>query len=546
MLTNPGNVPIDDIVLLDILPFIGDSGVLTGTRGSQWRPTLTGPVTLPPPLDTQAVVYYSTSEDPCRDDRLKIPAGCTDWTLAPPDPISDVQAILVDFDDDFSIAAADTLQFEWSMTAPAGTPIDGSIAWNSFGFSSARADNGAELLPAEPRKVGIEVRLAPNGLYGDYVWFDFDHDGFQDPEEMGPALEDQPLRPTGINGVRVQFYEDLTDNGPTADDRFVRLTYTEDDFAGNPGFYSFPELDPGFYYAVMDVPPGLELTLQDTTGDGGVDDETDAEDDSDASSATLTFEGDVITAAPNPNQVVVPATRLALDEKDLSWDVGFWDATLLRSSLGDYVFYDNDFNGEQTAPTAGVEGATVNLWWVGEDGAKDDTGGDDLLLQTTTTDAAGAYKFDWLVPGPNYYVEFVAPAGTAFTLTDVNGNVDDAVDSDADRGTGLTELIDLDNGPDPVTGWDPDTQIVEPEWDAGLFYPVSMGDFVWDDLNYDGIQDGGEPGIDAVTLTLYSPGRMASSTLPPAATMSLWRRPRPTVPASTSSRISTSADISSW
>ncbi len=32
--------------------------------------------------------------------------------------------------------------------------------------------------------------------------------------------------------------------------------------------------------------------------------------------------------------------------------------------------------------------------------------------------------------------------------------------------------------------------------------PASIGNFVWDDLNGNGIQDAGEPGIDGVEVTL--------------------------------------------
>jgi fimbrial isopeptide formation D2 family protein len=500
-LTNPGNVPIDDLVVLDILPFVGDSGVLTGARGTEWRPILVDPVVVP-----NATVFYSIEEDPCRNDRLKIPTGCTDWTATPPDPINDTQALLIDFDDAFSIPAAGELQVELNLTAPAGTPVDGAIAWNSFAFSSARADTGGLLLPAEPRKVGIVVRSAPSAVYGDYVWFDFDHDGIQDPEETGPELVDQPMRPTGINGVRVQFYQDLgpgddpaTPDGISANDVFIRQTFTEDDFAGNPGFYSFPELTAGTYYAVFDVPAGYELTLPDEGTDIALD--------SDADFSTHTFEGSTIadTGSTVTTQVVVPPTLLSQDEVDLTWDVGFWDSTRLRSSLGDLAWYDNNTTGLQDGAPDGVENVTVNLWWVGEDGTKNDGAGDDILLQTETTDTNGLYRFDWLVPGPNYYVEFVQPTGFLFSEQDVG--VLDTDDSDVDPATGFTSLIDLDNGPDPdAVVWDPDTETVEPQWDAGIFVPNTIGDFVWEDLDRDGVQDAAEPGIDGVTVRLYSPG----------------------------------------
>ena len=37
-------------------------------------------------------------------------------------------------------------------------------------------------------------------------------------------------------------------------------------------------------------------------------------------------------------------------------------------------------------------------------------------------------------------------------------------------------------------------------WDAGLYQPASLGDFVWLDADADGIQDATETGIDGVTV----------------------------------------------
>src|SRR5439155_409038 len=38
--------------------------------------------------------------------------------------------------------------------------------------------------------------------------------------------------------------------------------------------------------------------------------------------------------------------------------------------------------------------------------------------------------------------------------------------------------------------------------DFGFYQPVSIGDFVWNDTNGNGVQDSGEAGINGVTLTL--------------------------------------------
>ena len=147
---------------------------------------------------------------------------------------------------------------------------------------------------------------------------------------------------------------------------------------------------------------------------------------------------------------------------------------------------------------------TVRLWWVGLDGTLNNGTGDDRMLETTTTDANGNYRFDWLVPGPNYYVEFVTPAALDLTRSDVGA--DDTLDSDANPANGFTTLIDLDNGPDPATGGDPDNTTVEPQWDAGMFFPNTIGDRIWEDQNRNGIQEAGDTGISGVTVRLYQPG----------------------------------------
>src|SRR5207237_890327 len=38
--------------------------------------------------------------------------------------------------------------------------------------------------------------------------------------------------------------------------------------------------------------------------------------------------------------------------------------------------------------------------------------------------------------------------------------------------------------------------------DFGYYQPASIGNFLWNDLNHNGVQDGGEPGISGVTVTL--------------------------------------------
>ena len=43
--------------------------------------------------------------------------------------------------------------------------------------------------------------------------------------------------------------------------------------------------------------------------------------------------------------------------------------------------------------------------------------------------------------------------------------------------------------------------------DAGFYLPAELGDFVWEDLDGNGIQDPGEPGLNDVTVFLLDEHR---------------------------------------
>ncbi|MCB0535702.1 MAG: hypothetical protein KDD14_26085, partial [Saprospiraceae bacterium] len=112
------------------------------------------------------------------------------------------------------------------------------------------------------------------------------------------------------------------------------------------------------------------------------------------------------------------------------------------------------------------------------------------INDNTTTDANGNYQFTLLPPG-DYKLTFGTPAGYTFTNLDAGG--DDTTDSDADPNNGgMTVFENLVAGED------------NPDYDAGLVQPAFIGDFVWQDTNGNGIQDGREPGIPGVTVNLYA------------------------------------------
>ncbi len=289
-LKNTGNVAMKNIEVVDILPFIGDRGVIDPiARLSDWRPNLAGPITAP----AGVTVYYSLSANPCRPNLVPSgPAGCEvpNWTTALPSDITTVQSVRFDFG---AIVLQPNAQFDftWPMRAPISTLANGATAWNSFAFSGTRTDDNSPLLPSEPIKVGIKIVPPVPAAYGNYVWLDINRNGVQDEVN------------TGINGVRIKLYKDNGDgiNNP-ATDTLYRFTVT-----GNGGYYEFPNLPEGDFYAVVYLPSNFTISPPNNAGDLQ---------DSDGISGTL---GGVSVA-------IFPLTHLDRTEIDHSWDLGIFCA----------------------------------------------------------------------------------------------------------------------------------------------------------------------------------------------------------------------------
>jgi uncharacterized repeat protein (TIGR01451 family) len=161
------------------------------------------------------------------------------------------------------------------------------------------------------------------------------------------------------------------------------------------------------------------------------------------------------------------------------------EKVIVVGGLGDTVWKDNNGNGIQNIGEQGVAGVVATLT---------DCNGN--VLQTTVTDNTGFYFFNNLIPG-NYQVQFdisgLAP-GCDFTYQNVGNN--DRIDSDVNR-QGLGPCVYINGGQFDST------------YDAGLLILAAIGDFVWHDLNGNGQQNAGEPGLPGTEVNLY----MADSTL---------------------------------
>ena len=154
-----------------------------------------------------------------------------------------------------------------------------------------------------------------------------------------------------------------------------------------------------------------------------------------------------------------------------------------KSSLGDRVWEDKDFDGVQDAGEAGVAGVKVTLLGAGKDNTFNTA---DDITAVTTTNSLGMYEFNNLDAG-KYKLDFDQAAGYFFTKQNLGGN--DAADSDVDS-TGKTVEIVLGANQHDLTV------------DAGIYRKASVGDKVWQDSNHNWLQDAGEAGIGNITVNL--------------------------------------------
>ena len=114
--------------------------------------------------------------------------------------------------------------------------------------------------------------------------------------------------------------------------------------------------------------------------------------------------------------------------------------------------------------------------------------------------------FDNLIAG-DYQIRFTTlPAG--YRPTAQTTGTDRGLDSNADQ-TGLTAVFTLNAASAnvrPVAAGDGATtaSLVDPTIDMGIWMPLAIGDYVWNDLNHDGVQGALEPGVAGVTVVLLT------------------------------------------
>lgn len=407
----------------------------------------------------------------------------------------------------------------------AGYPLQGLVdASNDFGF-------------------------APGGTIGNRVWRDLDGDGVQDANEDGIAgVTVQLTPPAGVdlgNGLG-QPIATITDaNGEYA---FGHLplgnysvtvltppaasnqTYDEDgiatpntsavslttggqehlsaDFgyapqAGTIGDYLWNDAngdgqqDPGesglggvtvYLCAVNTTPCNSGNALQSTVTDAsgfyaftGVN-QTDyhvVQIDVASLPAGYTQTGDPDGIGAPDNQTTVPPLN-GSGGSNLDADFGYQPPAANHSDIGDRIFTDLNGNGSEDAGEPGIAGVSVSL-------LVDTTanGVPDTAIASTLTDANGSYLFPSLPNGQAYAVVVTDSANVLGGQTNT-ADPDGGADSQATIANLSTDRLDMDFGYAPIR---PGQAVI--------------GDFLFNDVNGNGLQDAGDQGLEGVTVNLY-------------------------------------------
>lgn len=243
----------------------------------------------------------------------------------------------------------------------------------------------------------------------------------------------------GLEGVTVSLYTDPNGDGDPSDGVLVDITTTDEN-----GAYEFLNLGLGNYVVVQQDLIGF-ISVADTQG-------------------------------ANDNRIAVQASQLINYPGN-----NFLDALVSQQDFGSIagqVRNDADADGNLLDADAGLAGATITLF-TDPNGDGNPVDGVPFGLPIVTS-SSGLYHFTNVPPG-SYVVVSSNPVGYVSTA-DVSGPNDDRIPVTVGTAQHVTgrDFLDTNN----------------------ISLLSSVGDRVWLDLNNNGLQDAGEPGISGVRVYL--------------------------------------------
>ena len=320
------------------------------------------------------------------------------------------------------------------------TPAAGFIGPVDFPYTICRENNNSV---CDDATLHILVEpMAAAGAIGSCVWEDLNGNGIYEPGEPPVA------------GVPVSIF--------TADGVFVRETVT--DGSGN---YQFDDILQGIYYLQFETIGEFEFTIPNV----GTDLNDSDVDDTNGPGTTTQF------------------TLMAGQSID-NIKAGLYECT----RIGDNIWYDINENDIYDTTENGINGMRIFLWrkingqWIVWDettsGQKPNSPSDDGWWEFCTS------------PG-EYHIEIITPPASANNTVLVNavpfvGN-NSFKDSDINHanGQGTTSSFNLQN------------DVHKLDIGAGYYPQAIVGNLVWFDENFDGLQSDDEPRIAGVLVEVY-------------------------------------------
>ncbi len=370
-----------------------------------------------------------------------------------------IRVVLPGASDSFSPKDADADDTKDSDVNPSGPDTGFTDVFNiaSNVISTTIFDAGIRVFRAPtPTRTPTPVNI------GNFVWDDLDGDGRQDAGEPGLA------------GVTVQLWN-------PAKSQMIASAVTN-----GSGIYSVVAPLPGSY-RIRVVLPGASDSF--SPKDADADDTKDSDVNpsgpdtgftdvfniaSNVISTTIFDAGIRVFRAPTPTRTPTPV------------------------NIGNLVWDDLDGDGRQDAGEPGLAGVTVQLW----NPAKSQ------MIASAVTNGSGIYSVVAPLPG-SYRIRVVLP-GASDSFSPKDADADDTKDSDVNPSgpdTGFTDVFNIASNVISTTIFDAGIRVFRTPTPTRTPTPVNIGNFVWDDLDGDGRQDAGEPGLAGVTVQLWNPAK---------------------------------------
>ena len=440
--------------------------------------------------------------------------------------------------------------------APSGKGYIGSYVWQDINYNGEKDEAKYEDTYGIGRDLFKEAKYDLNG--------DGKVDKKDDPGINGVKVEllTEHGRPANKDGEAIQKTEDgkyliindetgqpeLNDEGSSTE-RYRYSTSgpatfdTESDYYGNKGYFIFSNLKPGKYNLRYTLPDGYTdysvTTKQINTtydqksvivyrnGQAVYGNQTTAN----AQTAAYPVENDKLVAQTaqgiEVTAVEEDATKhKAYDKKVMSYDLGVGRTNLYKGTAWkDETVKTNgdiEINGYMDDDEERLAGIRVEAYEVDQNTSKPisntpalDADGNPASYVTKGSDVGnllkGEYQFR-LVPGKSYIIKAFNESGTPLKPTSPINSNDPTADTKYNDlllqpgGQLVTNRFDVPYilGKDIKTWKDYPTNDTGHTIDLGFVDSSRgfIGEFVWDDANYNGIQDYGESPIENVTVTL--------------------------------------------